>query len=156
MARGSTVGGLEVPPAGWTGLSEVQAGSGAPNGVSLYPFWNPGIPAGTDESVAYVNSNSAPLSAVTVLIEAAPYAPPQNNPGLPQVLVEAAFGFTPGDPSQSPPQWTDITSRCQAKGGSPYIQPAMGKAYELATPETGELLISCDNHRWRPDAGKYR
>jgi hypothetical protein len=146
LAAGSTTTTLTGPPAGWTALTQVQAGAGQPNGITLWPFWNPVVVAGTDLDASYTVSSSAPLSAVTVAIEASPYPPRQNNPNLPVIRVEAAFGFLPGDPSQSPPSWTDITNRCAAKDGTPFIAPSLGKAYELATPETGELLISCDNH----------
>ncbi len=146
LAAGSTTTTLELPPAGWTALGEVQAGTGQPNGITLWPFWNPVIDAGTSVSASYTVSASAPLSAVTVTIETSPYPPVQRNTNLPGVTVEAAFGFLPGDPSQPPPAWTDITSRCAAKEGTPFISAAMGRSYELATPETGELVISCDNH----------
>jgi hypothetical protein len=146
LAAGSATNTLAVPPAGWVPLATAQAGAGEPNGITLWPFWDPAVPAGTSEGASYTVLDSAALSALTVMIEAAPYPPVQPAPGLPVLKVEAAFGFLPGDPSAPPPQWTDITSRCASKDGTPFIEASMGRSYELAAPETGTLAISCDNH----------
>lgn len=146
LTAGSTTAALLTAPAGWVPLGEVQAGVGQPNGTSLWPYWQPSVPAGSNQPVTYQVSTSVPLSAVTVLIKAVPSPPVQTDPNFPVLKVEAAFGFTPGDPTQSPPTWTDITNRCASKDGTPFIEPMAGKGYELGQPETGELLISCRNN----------
>jgi hypothetical protein len=133
MTRGSTVGGLQVPPAGWVQLGEAQAGFGVPNGVSVYPFWNPGIPAGTNAAVAYVNSHAAPLSAVTVLIEANPYAPVQGTqPARGQ--GRGRVRPPPRRPVPGPPQGP--TSPAVLRGWQPLHSAGVGKAYS-GHPETG-------------------
>ena len=76
---------------------------------------------------------------------ASPPAPVQQNANFPILKVEAAFGFTPGDPSQAPPAWTDITARCLTKLGDAFITSAMGRQYELAQMEAGELTIMISN-----------
>jgi hypothetical protein len=145
LTAGSATASLTATPSGWTALAQAQAGAGQPNAVTVWPFWNPQVANGANLPVNYAVLDNAPLSAVTVLIEAAPYPPVQPLATFPVLKVEAAFGFTPGDLSQSPPAWTDITARCAAKDGTPFIQASMGRSYELGQPETGELTISCSN-----------
>src|SRR6185437_6417859 len=72
--------------------------------------------------------------------------PYQPDPEFPVLRVEAGFGYTPGDVSQAPPEWTDLTSRCMSKDGDQFIQITMGRQYELSAPEAGSMTIAIDNH----------
>ena len=145
LTTGAT-GLAPATPSGWTALSTVTAGASSPNPVEIFPYYWTNITGGTNVSTSYSVARAVPLSGVTFAVKADPPAPVQANPNFPIVKVEAAFGFTPGDPSQSPPEWTDITARCISKEGEVQISSAMGNQYELSTMESGELEVACDNH----------
>ena len=85
------------------------------------------------------------LSGVVATIEADPVTPTQSNPNFPNLKVEIAEGFQPGDPTAEPPTWTDITARCMGKDGDAFITVTYGQQYELATPEAGEMVIGVNN-----------
>jgi hypothetical protein len=144
MASSST--SLNVtPPAGWNQLATVQSGASNPNPVTIFPYWR-AVPSSTSLSTTFGLDRAAALSGITVGISTVSPPPPQPNPNFPVLKVEAGFGFVPGDPSQAPPTWTDITSRVISGAGSPQIDITYGRQYELATPEAGEMTISMDNH----------
>jgi len=131
-------------PAGWTALTPVTSGAGSANPVQMFPYWSPAA-AGASLSTTYSLTQAVPVSGVTFSVLASPPAPVQQNANFPILKVEAAFGFTPGDPSQAPPAWTDITIRCLTKSGDAWITSAMGRQYELAQMEAGELTIMINN-----------
>jgi hypothetical protein len=152
-------------PAGWTPLATVTA-SPAPtvtgsytgitgsvgamivapvNPIVLYPSYR--IPAaGTNIGTTYTQLATTPMSGITFAVTAAVPAPFQLNPNFPVLKIEAGFGSLPGDPSQAPPAWTDITNRVIAPEGQAFIQAVMGRQYELAAAEAGTLEIWLDNH----------
>jgi hypothetical protein len=131
--------------AGWVPLTGVTIGGSAPDSMTIFPYWNPSVAAGTTLATPYTVTPSIAVSSVLATIAAAPSAPAQPNPAFPLVRVEIAEGFTPGDPSAPPPVWTDITARC-ISGGDPFITITYGQEYELSTPEAGEMVIGIDNH----------
>lgn len=131
--------------AGWLPLTSVVSGAGNPNPVVIYPYWNV-RGAGTSLSTTFTMNNTGAISGVIVGISTTAQPPVQVNPNFPIVKVEAAFGYLPGDLSQPPPTWTDITSRVVSSEGSEFISVTYGRQYELAQTEAGELTISLDNH----------
>ena len=134
------------PPAlGWTALATVTAGASSASPVTIYPFWAPAA-AGSSLDTAYTLPQVAPMAGVTFGISASAASPVQPNPEFPVLKVEAAFGALPGDPSQSPPDWTDLTARAIAQDGNTYITASMGREYELTTTEAGSLEVSASNH----------
>ena len=148
LAAGATGTILTTTPfsTGWTPLNSgnpISAGTVFPGDTNLWAFWKPTVTGAT--TVTYGTTGSAPLSGVLATVQATPTAPTLKNPKFPLVKVEMAFGFTPGDPSSTPPAWTDITSRCIGPGGTPAIEYAYGRPYELGVPEAGELTIDINN-----------
>jgi hypothetical protein len=141
----SSATGTVTGPAGWQALTPVTSGAANPNPVTIYPYWAPITGAGSLSVTFSVDAGTA-LSGVVAAIAANAPAPVQPKPNMPILKVEAAFGYTPGDPSQAPPVWTDISARALAKPGDSYVISAYGRQYELSQPEAGELTITLDNH----------
>jgi hypothetical protein len=132
-------------PAGWTALNTVTSGSSGPAPVQIFPSWKPSA-AGTNLATTSTVSRAVPVSGITFAVKAAAPAPVQPNPAFPILKVEAGFGYTPGDVTQAPPAWTDITARTISKDGDFFITSAMGRQYELAQMEAGTIQFSIDNH----------
>ena len=138
-------------PAGWTNIGTAGGASAYDATVNAY-FIN-SQSAGT---VAFGPSwtTAAPAAGIIVGLKATAPAPAQPNPAYPRVVVEAAFGATPGDWTQSVDYtysiegltWTDLSTRCIAGEGKAAIQVSRGREYELNQEETGEMTISLDNH----------
>lgn len=131
-------------PAGWSALAGVTSGAAGPNPVQITPYWRPAI-AGQSLDITWDAGRGVPLSGITFALEAAAQPPVQNNPNFPVLAVQAGFGYTPGDPSQPPPTWVDITSRTIGKEGAQFVSSLMGRDYELSTPESGELHLALNN-----------
>jgi hypothetical protein len=144
FTTGAITGAPPVPP-GWVALTPVSAGGADPNPVQIFPYYAT-VAAGVSLAATYTIAQTVPVSGIVFAIHAAPLPPVQNNPGFPILKVEAGFGFTPGDPSQSPPLWTDITNRVIAPKGQAFITTVAGRQYELATAEAGTMEIWIDNH----------
>jgi hypothetical protein len=129
----------------WIPLTTVTAGSGSANPVEIFPYWQ-STPGHSSVNTTWTISQSVPVSGVVVAISGLAGPPAQSNLNFPLIKVEAGFGFTPGDPSQSPPSWVDITSRAISGQGNDFISVSMGRQFELSSPEAGEINISIDNH----------
>jgi hypothetical protein len=144
-------GGALTVPTGWTGLTAVT--SGIPSGSSTYALWIPGT-TGTMPVFNPSWANSVPSAGIVVGLKETSTAPTQTNPNMPNVTIEAAFGATPGDFTQSVDYtwsvegltWTDISSRGFGKGDDSNITIKRGRQYELSQEETGEIEITLDNH----------
>ena len=147
LAAGNATSAISSGPGGlWTALDTVTSGSGSPNSVAIFPYWSQDVPQGTDVTATYgISGAAAPLAGVTVALVAAPEPPEQLNENFPVLAVQAGFGFDPGDPSQTPPTWTDITDYVMAPGGSAFISTTAGRQYELASPEAGEMTVMVNN-----------
>lgn len=139
--------GVASGPGGiWTPLDPVTSGASSPNSVGIFPYWAPSVSPATGVTAEWTTTGAPrSLSGMTVAIEAAPAVPLQFNPAFPVLKVEAGFGFAPGDPSQSPPDWTDITSRAMSKAGTPFISTGAGRQYEIATQEAGQMTVAVNN-----------
>jgi hypothetical protein len=134
------------PGAGWSALTGVTAGAGSPNPVQIFPYWAAtSLTAGVAADISWSVGQSLPLSGVTFAITASAAPPAQPNPNFPVIKAEAAFGYTPGDPSQAPPAWTDISARIIGRDGSPFATSVMGREYELSQAEAGELHLDVNN-----------
>lgn len=115
------------------------------NPVQIYPYFQV-APAGTNLATTFsVGGQSVPYSGVTFAIRTDARPPYQPDAEFPVLKVEIGLGYTPGDPSQPPPAWTDITQRCMTKDGDQFIQITMGRQYELSTPEAGSITVACYN-----------
>ena len=150
VATGGSGGALTVP-SGWIGITAI--GGALPADVTTYSMWIPSQSAG---SVSFIPtwSNAEPASGVIVGLKYNAPAPLQPNPNFPRVVVEAAFGATPGDWTQSVDYtwdvtgltWTDISSRVIGDGSNGRIRVTRGRQYELSQEEAGEIEITLDNH----------
>jgi hypothetical protein len=148
------VGALNQSPAtpsGWMALNTVVSGSGSPNPIEIFPYWT-AVAAGVSINVTWSIAQSVPISGVVFALNGLAVAPTQTNKEYPLVKVEAAFGFTPGDPSQAPPSdggigttWTDISTYAIGRQGEASISSSMGREFELSTAESGELDIEINN-----------
>lgn len=139
--------GLASGPAGWTSLGFASAFPRVGDDNVTFPFWLPAIPASTPVTAAWsITGGNVPLSGVLVSVGSSPVAPVPPNASFPLSKVEIGFGYQPGDPSQPPPTWTDITAYAIAKGSDTWAQWSYGRQYELSTPEAGSLTLGIDNH----------
>ena len=145
MSAGVASGTLSAAPsAPWTGLGTVTAG-GAIDGVTIFPYWAGSVSALGTLSPSWTITAAASISGVLAAVEASPTLPTLSNPNFPNVYVQIAEGFQPGDPTAVPPVWTDISARCMGKDGDNFITATYGQEYELSTPEAGELVIGVNN-----------
>lgn len=150
VATGASGGPLTIPT-NFTGIAAV--GGATQYDVTTYSMINPDMSAG---SVTFAPgwANSAPSSAIVAGLKLSAPAPVQSNPNFPVVSVEAAFGASPGDWTQSVDytwditglEWTDITTYCVGAGEQSRISAKRGRSYELTQEETGELNVTLDNH----------
>jgi len=147
LAAGNATSTVNSGPGGsWTALDTVTSGSGSPNSVAIFPYWSQDVSQGSAVSATYgISGAAAPLAGVTFALVADPEPPEQLNENFPVLAVQAGFGFDPGDPSQTPPTWTDITDYVIAPAGSAFISASAGRQYELASPEAGEMTIAVNN-----------
>jgi len=155
LGTGYTTGALNSTPAGWTAIT--TAGGAGTWDATCYAFWIANQGAGT---VAFAPSWStgaitAPASGFIVGLKQAAPAPSQGRTTFPFVVVEACFGATPGDWTQSVDYtyscegltWTDLSKRCIGSGESgARITTSRGRQYELTQEETGQIQITLDNH----------
>lgn len=149
VANGGASGALNVP-SGWTGISSV--GGGLPAEATTYAMWIPSTASTVTFNPTW--ANSVPSSGIIVGLKQSSTIPTQSNPNMPNVVVEAAFGATPGDYTQSVDYtfditgltWTDISSRVFSKGDEASIQVKRGRQYENSQEETGTIEIHLDNH----------
>lgn len=151
VTAGGQSGALTVPSS-WTGISSV--GGVTAVDATTYAMWIPSQSAGAIPAFNPTWANSVPSAGIIVGIKQTSTAPAQSNANMPAVQVEAAFGATPGDWTQSVDYtwdvtgltWTDISSRCFGKGDDASITIKRGRQYELSQEETGEIDITLDNH----------
>lgn len=151
VTTGGSGGSLTVPSS-WFGISSV--GGVTPVDTTTYAMWIPSQSAGAIPVFNPTWANTVPSTGIIVGLKQTAAAPVQTNPTMPNVVVEAAFGATPGDWTQSVDYtwdvqgltWTDISSRCFSKGDEATITVKRGRQYELSEEETGEIDIKLDNH----------
>ena len=145
LTAGVASGTLSAAPSSpWTGLGTVTAG-GAVDGVTIFPYWAGSVSALGTLSPSWTITAAASISGVLAAVEASPALPTMSNPNFPNVYVQIAEGFQPGDPTAVPPVWTDISDRCMGKDGDSFISVTYGQEYELSTPEAGELVVGVNN-----------
>lgn len=151
VANGGSTSAFNVP-ASWTGIAGF--GGAAPSATTTWGNYIANQAAGAVPAFSPTWTGSAPTSAIIVGLKQTSTAPTQTNPNMPNVVVEAAFGASPGDYTESVDYtydstglvWTDISSRVFSKGDEGKIQVKRGRQYELSQEETGELDIELDNH----------
>ena len=139
-------------PAGFTALTPVTAGGSGGSGIAIYPYWSAGVPAGT-VTAGYSVSATDVLAGVICGIPSDAAPPPQENFNFPLVVVEAAFGAQPGDPTKSVDYlvdnegifWTDITGRVMGQRDQARIECSRGRQYELSQQEAGTLTAYLNN-----------
>jgi hypothetical protein len=145
LAAGATPPAPEVTSGvTWTALDTVTAGGAGPNPAAIFPCYAQ-TAAGTTLATTWTAAQDAALSGIVFAIRPG-VAPAQYNPNFPVIRVEAGFGTVPGDPSQPPPDWTDITNRVFAPAGGTWFKTQAGRPWELATPEAGTISLNVDNH----------
>lgn len=145
-AVGSTSAAVTASPSGWTALTGASSGSAGANSIAVYPYYKSSVNKGASIASSYTLSVDSPISSITFALVKNAYAPVQLNPNAPVLKVEMGFGFLPGDPSQSPPVWTDITARTIAGPGEQYVNSSFGRTYELTSQEAGTVTLGIDNH----------
>lgn len=145
-------GGAMAVADGWTGIA--TAGGLSSTDATTYALWIATQDEGTVPEFYETWANTVPSTGIIVGLKQSSAAPSQPNPNMPAIVVEAAFGATPGDFTQSVDYtwsvegitWTDISSRCFSKGDEQSITVKRGRQYELTQEETGEIDILIDNH----------
>jgi len=147
VLHAGTSAGLTAAPAGWTALTAASAQPRIGDSSIVFPYWLPAVPASTPVTASWTISGlAAPISGVMVAVQTAPAVPVQPNPDFPLSKVEIAFGSTPGDLSQPPPTWTDITARTIARNSDTWAKWSYGRQYELSTEEAGTLTVGVANY----------
>ncbi len=145
-----TAGGFVASPTGtgsWVELNALTSDSSLSdiNPATIFTYYQ--IPAqNASLNTQFTINQDLPVSAIIFSVHSTVASPLQANPNLPVLKIEAAFGSTPGDPSQAAPAWTDITNRCISGDGSAFVSVTMGRQFELAVVEAGEIQIAIDNH----------
>jgi hypothetical protein len=156
VTTGGNCGSFTVPT-GWTAINIPPAGlAGGATALdaTTAAMWIPTQNSGALPSFAPTWANSVPSTGIVVGLKQTAAIPVQTNANFPNVVVEAAFGATPGDFTQSVDYtwdntgltWTDISSRSFSKGDDATIRVSMGRQYESSQEETGQIEILLDNH----------
>jgi hypothetical protein len=103
--------------------------------------------ANSSISATFSLASAQQCAGVMIGISQASYPPSNGNPNFPVVRVEAAFGASPGDSTQTilDTAWTDLTQRAITDSKVAGITVHRGRQYELATPEAGELTVMLNN-----------
>ena len=143
---------LTSGPAGFTALDSVTAGVSGGSGIAIFPWWAYGVTAGTVEA-AYGISTTDVMAGVVAGVLAGAAAPPQESFSFPLVIVEAAFGASPGDLTKSVDYlvdnegiyWTDISERVLGDQDQARITCSRGRQYELSQEEAGTLTAYLSN-----------
>jgi hypothetical protein len=136
-----------TPPAGWNPIGSPVVlngplGSTDPASTRFRAFWQT-AQAGT-VTASWAAPGGVAEAGCLVALKQVPAAPVQKNPNYPGVHVEAAFGYSPADPTQMP-VWTDITSRTTGDSGDTAIKTQRGRQYESEAPEAGDIVVQMHN-----------
>ena len=143
---------LTQGPSGYAALDPVSTGAAGNSGIAIYPYWQAGVPAG-GLTAAYTVSTAGVLTGAIAGITANAAAPPQDSFDFPLVIVEAAFGASPGDITKSVDYlvdnegiyWTDISERIIGDAEQSRISCSRGRQYELSQEEAGEFTAYLNN-----------
>jgi len=126
-----------------------QAGTGA-SWTALTGSFNGSSSAGITQSLAWAETTgsaspamtfsgaSGAWSGVMVAVRSAGGLPVNPNPAWPVISCQAAFGYTPQQPTVHP-TWTDITSRFLGINGQ------RGRSFELDEIAAADVTVSLDN-----------
>lgn len=146
-------------------LASVSAGAGsalttsvsstgsAPTGMSVYPYWDSSVPAGTViTSGTFGTASSYSVVQCGLFISASP--PAQASVDWPVITMEAAFGATPGNISSSLDYtfsseyvpWTDISNRVIGDAVTGRVTATRGREYELQQEEAGSMTAYLSNY----------
>lgn len=155
------------PGAGWTALGNGSAVvSGNEDSTYAYAAWG-AFAQGSSAAAAWTwSTNQVVTAGCTFGISQRSTLPPQNSPVRPRIVVEAALGATPGDPTTaildtpgnassvyssvsavpaSGAGWYDMTQYAIGKQGEVAITAPRGQQYELAQPESGATTVGMNN-----------
>jgi hypothetical protein len=143
---------LTTGPTGFTALDAVSAGASSGSGIALYPYWQPTTTAGA-VAATWVTSSNSILAALVAGVPIPVNPPVQPSQSLPLVIIEAAFGASPGDITQSVDYlvdnelvfWTDISARAIGGPLQERISTSRGRQYELSQEEAGQLSVWLNN-----------
>lgn len=120
----------------WNAISGGTNGMSG-SGISQAVSWAAPTGAGT-LSMTFTSGSSRPNAGALVAVKQDQAALVNSNPAWPTITVQAAFGYTPGNPS-GPPTWTDITSRFLGFNGQ------RGKNFELDELSAADMTMTLDN-----------
>lgn len=144
---------LITAPDGLAPLDVIADGVASGSGITIYPYWGLQKAAG-GVSASYTTDSPGIMAGLLagVAVDASPPIQPLQT--FPRVVIEAAFGATPGDVTKSVDFlvdseavfWTDITNRVIGGDDSARITCTRGRQYELTQEEAGELTAFLDNH----------
>lgn len=140
-------------PTGFTALTPASGGTASGSGIAIYPYWQYGVAAGP-VTANYTIGTPDVVAGIIAGIPAGAAPPPQFQQSFPRVVVEAAFGASPGDITKSVDYlvdnegvfWSDITNRVIGGAAEGRITCSRGRQYELSQEEAGEMTAFLDNH----------
>lgn len=127
-------------------MASTGVAAGNTSDVRVYSVFTSNAVAPGTNSSTWSWTNSANLLQVFLAFNATPAAPTQPNPFMPGTVVEAAFGWQPGNTgNQRQPSWTDLTPRAIDASGSATLATTRGRDYELTQPEAGSFSVLLNN-----------
>lgn len=127
-----------------------QTGAGATWNAITWAGENGNTADGLTQSAAWATTTGAAspsmqftaasgnYSGCIVAVRSAGGLPANPNPAWPVISCQAAFGYTPQEPT-APPVWTDITSRFRGMKGR------RGRSFELDELAAADVTITLDN-----------
>lgn len=136
------------PSAPWTALNTVSvndplSGAGGAADTKITPVYAKVSPGALAPS--WGSSGVLQFAAlITGITQASPVVTNTGNPNWPVFQVQAAFGAQAGN-GQTPPTWTDITSRAIFDDSATILDVTGGRSYELTGPESGTILVWLNN-----------
>jgi hypothetical protein len=120
----------------WTALPWAGINGSSTGGITQAASW-----ASTTGSASPSMTDTAAsgyYSGGMVAVRKAGGLPVNANPAWPVISVQAAFGYTPQEPTV-PPTWTDITSRFRGLSGP------RGRSFELDELSAADIKLTLDN-----------
>lgn len=136
VTAGTCLTGQVALPAAWSPVSIPAANGGSSQVVG----WQYAPNAMTGLQAVFTMSSPHSYAGLMVAFNAT--AAPVisgSNPAWPDMRLEAAFGYQPGDPNNVP-VWTDITPRFLGLSGQ------RGRSFELDELSAADLEVELDNH----------
>lgn len=120
----------------WTALTWAGINGSSADGLAQSAAW--AEPGGAATPVMQFTAASGSYAGSIVAVSSSAGLPVNDNPAWPVIKCQAAFGYTPQEPTVTP-SWTDITGRFNG------IRGRRGRSFELDEVRAADMTLHLDN-----------